>query len=200
MTREMPPDEISAAWQSQVSETGKAGLEDVTRLVTRMETRMRRNRIDLAIAMVLTSVAIVTLAAMFGNKLLSIGAAVSLAGFAVLTYEVIRHSRRAPVAENGAVASLDFHRALLKHRLDFHRTRLWLRVLTLAPGGVLFFLGLAAARPAIAPWIYFQLATFVTAIVLIVPVNRRAAAKLELKISELERLHGQGSSTAVPGA
>ena len=197
MTRETPPDEISAAWQSQTSEIVKPSREEVKRLVEQTETRMRRNRIDFVIAVILTSVVIFTLAAMSGNALLSIGAAVSLAGFAFLTYELIRHSSRAPVAANGAVASVEFHRALLKHKLDFHRKRLWLRVLTLAPGGVLFFLGLAAARPAIAPWIYFQLATFVIAIVLIVPVNRKAATKLELQIIELERLHGEESSTAV---
>ena len=200
MTRETPPDEISAAWQSQTSEIVKPSREEVKRLVEQMEKRMRRSRIDFVIALVLTSVGIVTLAVMYANTLLSIGAAVSLAGFAFLTYEVIRHSRRAPVAANGAVASVDFQRALLKHQLDFHRKRLWLRVLTLAPGGVLFFLGLARALPSVALLIYFELVTFVIAIVLIVPVNRKAAAKLERQISELERLHGEEPSSAVAGA
>lgn len=195
MTRDTPPDEISAAWQNQPSEIQEPGREDVTRLVEQMETRMRRTRIDLLIMLVLTSVMIVTLAAIFRNALLNLGAAVSLAGLALLTYEVIRHSRRAPVAANGAVASVDFHRALLVHRLEFHRKRVWLRVLVLVPGGALFFLGLAAARPAMAPWIYLELATLVIALALVVPMNRKAAARLELQISELERLHGEKSPT-----
>ena len=191
MSRDTPADEISAAWQSQPSELEESGRENVKRRIEQMEKRMRRTRIDVLIVLVLSSVMIVTLAAIFRNALLSLGAAVSLAGLALLTYEVIRHSRRAPVAANGAVASVDFHRALLEHRLEFHRKRLWLRVFALAPGGALFFLGLATARPDLAPWIYLELATLVIALALVVPMNRKAAARLELQISELERLHGE---------
>src|ERR1043165_6461945 len=93
-----------------------------------------------------------------------------------------------PVAENGATVSLEYKRALLQHRLDFHRKRLWLRVLALAPGGVLFFLGFAAARPDLAVMIYFELATFIVAIALIVPLNRKAASRLERQIVEIDRL------------
>jgi uncharacterized membrane protein YccC len=63
-----------------------------------------------AIALVLVSVVIVAIAVLFRNPLLSIGAAVSLAGFAFLAHEVIRHSRQAPVAENGALGSANFPR------------------------------------------------------------------------------------------
>jgi len=92
------------------------------------------------------------------------------------------------VAEDGAAASVEYHRALLQHRLEFHRNRLWLRVLMLAPGGVLFFLGFAAARPDLAKLIYVELATFVVAVLMIVPVNRKAAAKLEAQIANLTNL------------
>ena len=163
-------------------------------MVEQMEKKIRRNRIDLAVALVLISIVIVAMAVAFGSPLLRAGAVVMLAGFGFLTCEVVRHSRRAPVAADGATTSIDYHRALLEHRIEFHRTRLWLRVLSLAPGGVLFFLGFAAARPDLAPFIYVQLATFVIAIALVVPMNRRAAAKLEDQIGELERLRGEQSS------
>ena len=58
----------------------------------------------------------------------------------------------------------------------------------LAPGGIVFFTGLAAALPKMAPFVWFQLATFVLAVSLIVPLNRRAAAKLRRELAELDAL------------
>jgi hypothetical protein len=101
----------------------------------------------------------------------------------------IRASRRAtPPAPAPAVASLDYQRALLQHRLEFHQKRLWGRVLTLAPGGIVFFIGLAAALPRLAWLVYFQLLTFVAVVSLIVPLNRRMATRLQREIDELDQL------------
>jgi hypothetical protein len=175
------PDDVGALWRAQTSETPHPRIEELRQ----MERKMRRDTIDSIIAVVFISAGLVTIAVLFRHPLLTAGTIVSLAGFAFLTFEVFRHRRRAPVAEDGAAASVEYHRALLQHRLAFHRHRLWLRVLTLAPGGVLFFLGFAAARPDLAALIYFELATFVVAVLMIVPVNRRAAAKIEDQIANL---------------
>lgn len=153
-----------------------------------MEKKMRRDQINFYIALIGSSIAIAGIAVLFPRPLVICGAVASIAGFAFLAYEVLQHRRRAPAAENGAVASAEYHRALLQHRIEFHRKRLWLRVAALAPGGVLFFLGFAAARPDLAALIYVELVTFIVAIVLIIPVNRRAAAKLGRQIAEVERL------------
>jgi hypothetical protein len=186
----MTPDEphdIAALWRAQTQETAHPNIEELRR----MERKMRRSTTDFVVALSVVSTGIVWIAAMFRHPLLTVGAVVSLAGFAFLAFEVFRHRRRAPLAENGAAASIEYHRALLQHRVQFHRNRLWLRVLTLAPGGVLFFLGFAAARPDLAPLIYVELATFVVAILMIVPVNRRAAAKLEEQIANLTSLRDE---------
>ena len=183
-----PPDDLGALWRTQTPETARPNLEEMRRVLEQMERKMRRSTIDVVVAMALTSAAIVSIAVLFRHPLLTVGAIAALAGGAFLVFEVLQHRRGAPVAENGAAASIEYHRALLQHRLEFHRKRLWLRVLTLAPGGVLFFLGFAAARPDLAALIYVELATFVVVIMLIVPVNRRAAAKLEHQIADLTSL------------
>src|ERR1043165_5142756 len=179
-------EDVRAAWQTQSTEI--LTLEEIRKSVEEMEKRMRRQRIDFVLSLVGSSIVIVGIAILFAQTVLLAGAAATLAGFAFLAWEVTQHGRRKPVAENGATVSLEYKRALLQHRLDFHRKRLWLRVLALAPGGVLFFLGFAAARPDLAVMIYFELATFIVAIALIVPLNRKAASRLERQIVEIDRL------------
>ena len=192
------PDDLGALWRTQTPETAHSNLEEMRRVLEQMERKMRRSTIDFVAALVLSSAAIVWLAVAFRHPLLTAGAVVTVAGFAFLAFEVFQHRRRAPVAENGAAASIEYHRALLQHRLEFCRNRLLLRVLTFAPGGVLFFLGLAAARPQIAALAYFQLATFVLIIMMIVPINRKAAAKLEHQIANLTNLREEKSSSTRP--
>jgi hypothetical protein len=179
------PDDVAALWRAQTPESTHPNSEEMRRVLERMERKMRRNTMDFVIAAVLVSATIVWLAVAFRHPLLTAGAIVSLAGGSFLTFEVLQHRRRAPVAEDGAAASIEYHRALLQHQLEFHRTRVWLRVLMLAPGGVLFFLGFAAARPDLAALIYVELATFFLGVALIIPANRRAAAKLERQIASL---------------
>ncbi|HUR79959.1 MAG TPA: hypothetical protein VM733_04295 [Thermoanaerobaculia bacterium] len=180
--------DLLSLWQTQTPDSPFPKPDDVRRLVGKMERVRRRQRWDFCVALMLVSATIVALALIFDHPLLRAGAAASLIGFAFLTYEILDHSRRSPRPENGEVPSIQYHRALLEHGLAFHRTRLWLRVLSVAPGGVLFFLGFAAARPSLAPVIYVELATFALAVSLIVPVNRKAAAKLERQLEQLEHL------------
>ncbi len=176
-------EEVRTAWQMQTAEINAA---EVRRTIQEMERRMRRERIDFFLAIALSSIVLVGIAVLFANPLLICGALATVGGLVFLAYEMRRHDRRAPAAENGGTVSVDYHRALLRHRLEFHRKGLWSRVLALAPGGVLFFLGFAAARPDLALLIYFQLASFVIAVFLIVPLNQRAAAKLKQQIAELD--------------
>ncbi len=183
-------EDVHALWQSQHSESSSEPAEMHTR-IEQMEKRMRRGRYGLYIAVTGSAVVIAGMAVLFANPILLAGAALSLCGFAVLLYEVLDHQRSAPAADDGSMTSLEYHRLLLQHRLDFHRRRLWLRVVSLAPGGALFFTGLAVARPDLAPLAYLQLVTFAVAIILIVPANRKAAARLERQIEQLQHA-GQG--------
>jgi hypothetical protein len=172
---------MSSLWQNQTAE--------LTRLtpgrIEEMEKKMRRNTYGLLAAIICSAVVIVGIAALRPNITLTIGAILTLCGFGYFAYEVISSRRRMPSPVDVAI---DYQRALMRHQIEFHRTRLWLRVFAIAPGGVLFFIGFAAALPKLAPFIYLQLATFMIAIALIVPMNRRAAVKLQRQIDELDRL------------
>ena len=174
-------DDVLAAWHSQPVETMPPDLKEIRQ----METRLRRNTYDLYAAVTLSAAVILAIAFLFPHPLLATGAVLLACGLGYLAYEVRRHRRGVPTA---ASPSLDYHRALLEQRLAFHRTRVWVRVAALAPGGIAFFLGFAAAQPRLAPMIYVQLATFAIALAAIIPANRRAARKVQRQIEELDRL------------
>jgi hypothetical protein len=193
MSGENDDHDIRAVWQSQATGARQPGVEEIRMKWRERERRMRRNRIDGFVALGLSAVAIVTIAVWFANSLLIAGAVLTVAGFTFLAFEVTRHHRRRPAADDGAAPSLGYELALLAHQLEFHRKRLWWRVMSLAPGGMLFFTGFAVARPDLAPFIYVELATFVVALMAIVPVNRRAAVKLQREIAALQAL-GSGNS------
>jgi hypothetical protein len=175
----MSEDDVRNAWKDQfIEHTFRVNARD-------MEKRMRRGVFDLYAVAILGSLALGALAAVFRNPLMIAGAVLLAGGLTFLARELRGRRETMPPLET---AALDYHRALLERQLDFHRKRIWLRVAALAPGGILFFLGFAAARPDLATFIYIQLATFVVAIALIVPLNRVAAARTRRAIEELTAL------------
>lgn len=181
-------DDLRVLWQSQPSaEPARLTDEEIRQRVERMEKHMRRQTMDLYAALILSSIVILGLAALFPHPAMTAGAVLILCGFGYLAYEIRQARRSAPAAVDGAPA-VDHQRALLRHRLDFHRKRLWLRVAALTPGGILYFTGFAAARPDLAPLIYVQLATFLLIMAAMVPLNRRHALHLQRQIDDLDRL------------
>jgi len=188
MAGENHTDNARAVWKSQTADITHLAPAEIRSRFEQMEKKMRRSTYDLYAALTLSSLVIVGISALFPSPALTIGAALTLCGFGYLVYEVHQSRRAAPSADDGAVASVEYHRALLQHRRDFHRKRLWLRVFSLTPGGIIFFAGFAAAQPQLAPVIYFQLGTFIVAIILSIPLNRRAAIKLQREIDQLDRL------------
>lgn len=176
--------DVQAIWQSQGAATTPPAADEIRRRVEQMDKRVRRQRFDSYLAAATISIGLGGIAFLFPNPTLIAGAVLAICGVAFVGHE----ARRGRPSHDDAVAALEHHRELLQQRLDFHRKRLWLRVFTLAPGGILFFIGFARALPKLAPFIYFQLATFLFALALIVPLNRRAAVKVQQEIDELERL------------
>lgn len=188
MSIENDNDHACAVWQGQDATSARLAPDEIRKRVEQMEKKMRRSTYGLYLAVMLSSFTIIGIAILFSHPVLIIGAALTVCGLGYIAYEV-RHSRRsAPSVDDGSWTSVGYHRALLQRRRDFHRKRLWLRILSLAPGGILFFAGFAAAQPRLAPFIYVQLATFILAIILIIPMNRQAAMRLQHEIDELDRL------------
>ena len=181
--------DVVALWQRQATGGFQMTADEIKRRLEAMERKFRRDRVGVFVAFALSSIVVIAMAAIAPNTVQSIGAAVSVLGFAFVSYQVHRtRAKNAPSANIGSVASIEFHRAMLQRQLEFHSTGLWPRVLALTPGGLLFFAGLAAAQPKLAILAYLQIATFVVAIILMVPLNGRMAVRYRRQIEELDRL------------
>ena len=119
MTPERRNEDLRALWQTETSDTAHLSRAEIRRIVDEMERKMRRSRVDLIAAIVLVSVTIIAIAVLFPEPLLTVGAIVTVAGFGILTYEMSKQWRRAPIAENGGAPTVEYHRALLQYRLNF---------------------------------------------------------------------------------
>ena len=168
-------------WQSQSAESTRltAGT------LKEMEKKMRRNIYDFYAAMICIAIVIVGIAALFRNVTLTSARSSRWAVSDISTYEVISGLRGVP----SPVGCVD----RLPARVDAESDRIP-RQSSLAArrrahaGRNLFFLGFAAALPKLAPFIYLQLATFLVAIALMVPMNKRAAVRLQRRLDELNRI------------
>jgi hypothetical protein len=180
MPTERDSDDVLALWQSQATAGFRMTPDDIRRRIEQMEKNRRRTVIDVYLVFAVISIVFILFAAVLPNLLLTTGAALTVLGFGFLTY-LVRKSF--PPAD--ASPSIDHYRMLLERQRDFFRRGLWLRLLAITPGPLLFSLGLAAASPKAAPIVWFQIATSVVVLIAAFPINRRAAAKLQQKIDEL---------------
>jgi hypothetical protein len=188
MQGELPTDVIEL-WQRQATDGFQMTADEIRRRLETMERKSRRGRYGAFVALTLSAIVVITLAAIAPNTVQSIGAVLIVLGLAFVSYQIHRtRAQDAPSMKMDSVASIEFHRALLQRQLEFHSTGLWPRVLALAPGGLLFFSGLAAAQPKLAVLAYLQIATFAVAIIAMIPLNRRMAVRYRLQIEELGRL------------
>jgi hypothetical protein len=116
-----------------------------------------------------------------------IGAVLSIAGAAnVIVQFLKRPARKMPDA--GATESVRFYRAELERHRDFHRGKgilSWL--LPVLPGPMLFNIAFAVDHPKLAPVIAAQLAVFLMAAAIVVPLNLRMARRYERRIDALEK-------------
>lgn len=182
-------DELRDIWQSQVADRHHFTTEEIRMRIEQMEKSSRRHVYDFYVAFALSSIVILGLGLISSSLMQRIGAVLSVLGGAYVGYQVHQgRSRTSRSAVDGSTASIEFHREMLQRQLDFFRNRVWSRIIALSPGGLLFFTGFAQARPDLAPLIYIQLVTFVAAIVAMVPLSRRNAARYQRELDELDRL------------
>ena len=129
---------------------------------------------------------LIALAAVSPGPLMKLGAALSIAGFGYVLMQIRR--QYGPLPAEPPDPSTRAYRTELERRLAFTRKGLWTRVLSIAPGPIFFSLGFATAYPKAAPIIYVQLATFVIAVIAIVPITRARAVRLQREIEEVAGL------------
>src|SRR3954452_16856254 len=120
MADQNPTDEVRVVWQGQPARAQRPP-DEIRSEVEEMEKKMNRTRYDLYVALTLSSIVLLGIAARFASPALVSGAVLLVCGFVYLSYEAHRHAATAPNAADGTTAAVDYHRALLQHRLLFHR-------------------------------------------------------------------------------
>jgi hypothetical protein len=182
-------EEVLEAWKGQDTTALRIAPEQMLRRIEAMDRKNRRTVYDVYLAVAVISAGMIAFAAISSNRLMAIGAALTAIGYGLLAW-LVRRNFRPGVAELPE-ASVKVYRAQLERQAGFFRRALWLRLLCVTPGPLLFSLGLAAAYPKAAPIIYVQLVTFVAILIATVPLSRRKAATLEREIAEMLRLEAE---------
>ena len=188
-----PLDDLRELWHDQVSDSFRMSTEEIPARIARFERRTRRAIFDGYLAGAFLVCGFLSLSLLFENPLLRIGSALTIAAFALMTWntrasQLEERSADQHAAERG-LSALDFHRGQLERRRDrFRGPRWWGQWLALIPGGLLFFAGFAQARPELTAFIAFEALTFVIAIASAVPINRRAARNCQQQLDALDRL------------
>jgi hypothetical protein len=120
------------------------------------------------------------------NSLQQIGAVLTIIGVGYLAWQIRANRFRALAID--ASDTLAHLRNELARQRDFHRTRLWSRMLFFVPGPLVFFAGFAQAHPEVIRMIRFQTITFVVLAVAAIPLNLWMARRYQRQIDELTRL------------
>jgi hypothetical protein len=129
------------------------------------------------------------------NPLARTGAVLTAVGICNMAFQLRSNQggERAAVrraAAMGSTPSALFHRGELERQRDFHRGRLlWIRLVLMVPGPLLFFAGFAQAHPEVAGTIRLEALAFALMWLAAVPLNLRLAGGYQRQLDELARLH-----------
>jgi len=186
MNDETRSDDLVQLWQNQVQEGFHLSPREIQERIENTEKQSRRAAFDVYLAAGLSAIAMLFLAAVYGNLTMQVGAGLLTAGGVYMTWRV-RQSRKAMNAL-GDTPTVEVYRREAIAQLELHRKRLWKLIVILGPGGVMFFIGFAQSRPDLKLLVYPQLVTLILALAVMIPLNRRHAVKYERRLEELDRL------------
>jgi hypothetical protein len=191
MPTEPMPDDPRALWQRQPTEEFRLSPAELRAMVARSHRTLRRMTVAMyagpAVNVVLCGVGLVA----FTDPLMRAG--IVLVGLAFVQLAVAlwrtRLAREAARLTPHADPSILSYRAdLLRHRALNGGRQLWLRFALGIPGGALFFLGFARAFPALARYIYMELALFLVVMPISFLLLRRRGRTYQRQIDELDAL------------
>lgn len=181
----MADDRVLELWRTQEAEGFRMAPDEIRRRSEQMDRKLRRMTWDFAAVFALASIVVVAMASVAPTLPQTIGAALTVVAFGWMAVEV----RRLREPNEATRPAVEFHRAQLRRQLEFSAARrVWMRMLVLAPGPLLFFASFAQAHPRLAPIMIVQMVTFVVALVAAVPLARRRRLAVQRQLDELERL------------
>ena len=195
MANERLPDDLRAVWRNQPLENPTMALEDIRRRAAGFEHRIgRRNRREF-VAGGITIAIFGAYIWLLKGPLVRLGSALIIAGVALVMWRLYRSGRaEALPGDLGLTASLEFYRRQLTQQRDLLRTVLWWYLGPMIPGLLVFWSGSippGAFQAGHLARTLSYLLLFAAFFVWIWWINRRAAARLDRQIEELNRLEDQ---------
>ncbi len=180
------PDDLKRLWKELASNPAEASPEELRREAKKLGSGVRlRNAFVVGVCGFIIA-AYCVFAFRSPTKWERLGAVISIAGAANVIAQFLKRSAR-KMPDAGATESVRFYRAELERHRDFHRGKgilSWL--LPLLPGPVLFNVAFVVDRPMFAPIVEVQMAAFLMAAAIVVPLNLRMARRYQRRIDALD--------------
>jgi hypothetical protein len=193
MTAEVYPDDPRSLWQADGSGAGRLSASELRARVQRLaRTTRRRNYAALVVCGVVLAVCVWWFL-WIDDPLARVGSVLTAVGVGTIVFQVRANqmSEQAAVrraSQMGETASVEFYRADLERQRDFHRGRwLWPRLLLLAPGPQILFVGFARAHPEVAATIRLEALAAAILLLAAVPVNLWLAHGYQRQLDQLNR-------------
>lgn len=189
-------DDLRTLWQSEGAEGRRFTADELRARIETLARTTRRRDFDLLLAAAVIIIGHLALTFYFKTLMPIAGALLTSAALFIGFIWTRRRmlAEKAIVRDEAALSSIEFLKAKLGRERDIHSgPTVWWRALGLIPGALLFFFGWMLEEPRLRPILIVELITFLIAVSLIVPLNRRAARKRQEEIDALERMQKQSS-------
>lgn len=175
-------------WQKQTSDGFRMNPAEIKMKADALDTKLRARTRGGYLVSGFLIIAFTTWGVVEHDPLMRLGCAATVIAVAFLGIQVHRGKSRKPPASAMATPSIDHLRSELQRQVDFHRgKRLWSRLLTLGPAGLLFYFAFARAHPELIAMIRFEIVSFVLILIAAIPLNLRLAKKYQRQVDELDR-------------
>ncbi|HXA17136.1 MAG TPA: hypothetical protein VN380_09105 [Thermoanaerobaculia bacterium] len=207
MANDSQPDDVVTFWQAQGTDGFRMSTEDIHRKIETTNRVLRRQVFDVWLGCAVMIV-ICTFSLFLGmSSLETLGAILAIIGYSYSAWQARRNRfRGVATADASGTALLDHLRTELARQRDFHRTRLWWRLLVDVAGPFVFFAGFAQAHPEVLwikattqsagaslPTLEVQIIrvviiSFVVRAIAAIPLNLWTARRYQRQIDQLARL------------
>ena len=190
-----PFTELQEIWHQQEAEPSDLSLDAIRLRSALLERRGKRAMFDAILTFVFMAAGFTGFMVLFDNTLLRAGSTLTIIAIGLIAIQAggMRREERLAAehyAENGLQSTTGFFRSQLERRRELHRGwRFWTRWLVLLPGPMAFFVGFAQARPDLRLMILFEFLTFLFAIGVAIPLNRRASRNYDRRLKALDRFN-----------
>jgi hypothetical protein len=183
------PSDPRSEWQSQPTEDFRMTPALLMRYVSTSQRRLRLLSVAQYTGVTAGIIGSIWVATMDDGRMMQIGAALMALLFAFVLALLYRAPRRRDSGAAIADPFIESYRAELeRHRWLFSGYRLWSRLVIGIPVATVFCLGIAQSHPALARFVYVELAAIVVALTITCLLAHKKARGYQQEIDELDAL------------